>query len=224
MARIRLAGAALAALCAFAAVQASSASAKSEPVLELEVHGQPITAGAPIEASSSKFELANEYWTLTCTEGALMGSIAVNGQAKTDSAKITSGDFGRGQNDEAGCTSKYHFVVFLEPEGQPEMIFNVKGQLKFFNPRLKLEPLEDIGVKGGHEAFSCVILKRGPPLLGSFALSEAPQPLTVSFDYKMGLGPDYGKECAKAKGHAVMLKATFNFSSEGSPIEVVRVK
>lgn len=224
METFKVVAAALACACAFTAAAASSASAKTEPVLELEVHGQPLAPGAPIEASSSKFKLANEYWTLNCSEGALTGSLSVNGQSKTDAAGVSGGDFGGGQRDEAGCSSKYHFVVFWEPEEQPEMIFNVKGQLKFFHPRLKLEPLEDIGKKGGHEAFSCIILKRGPPLLGTFPLSEAPQLLTASFDYKMGLGPDYGQECAKAKGHAVYINAEFTFTSEGAPIEVLKVK
>jgi hypothetical protein len=215
---------ALAAVCAFAAAGAASSSAKAASVLELKVHGHPLAAGAPIEASSSRFELANEYWTLTCTQGALIGSISVNGQSKTDSAGISEGDFGGGEDDEADCSSKYDFVVFWEPEEPPEMIFNVKGELKFFNPRWKLEPLKDIGIKGGHEAFSCIIFKRGPPLLGSLPLSETPQPLIVSLDYKMGLGPNYGKECARAQGHAVFINATFAFTSRGSPIEVTRVK
>lgn len=204
---------------------AVAAAAGAAPALELEVQGRPLAPGAPLEASSSDFELYNEYWSLTCTQAVWGARLEVNGEGKGDSAVIDSGEFGGGQKDEAGCTSKYEFVAFWEPQETVELTFDAKGLARLAHPRWKLEPIKDIGVKGSHPAFSCVIDKKGAATAkGTFAVGSAPQQLSVSFEEHMALAPDYGRECTEAAhGHAVFMRATFAFTSEGVPVEVVRV-
>lgn len=227
MSRARRMAAGLLVVLALGALAGSSASAKSsKPTVELEANGLPLAPGAPFVAYSSNFTVSNKAWNVQCSETILTGTIEENGQPSGNAAPVVKASFAGGdQKDEELCKSKFDFVVSYIPEQTSQFTFSAKGDAELTTPRFKLEPVEDLEKKGGHEAYSCVVEKKKADLKGPFPLSEAAQPLVVTFtEESMKMAPNAGSECGRGPGKNPVLSATFTFTSEGSPIEVVREK
>lgn len=214
-------GGACAVVLAAALLAAPCASARRpRTTLELRAGGQALAAGAPLQASATTFKLYTESWSLECSQALLTGELSLNGST-TDAAAIADGEFGGDTRNEAGCSSTYEFVAYWEPQAPVELQLSKSGAAKLSNPRWRLVPLEDVGLKG-HEPVSCVIDRLRKPLPGTFKVSGNPRPLTVTFAYNMHLGADHGPDCGNPPHEVVDIDAVFNFTSEGVPVEVLR--
>ena len=214
--RKRIAGASL--VATVVGMAACTGVASGATSLRLQVGGTVLPAGAPIVASSNNVTLANAFWTLACSEGALTGTIGRNNRPKNDFISIAGGQFGGGGN-EGRCSSPFEFVTAWVPQNPPEFILDNKGGAQLRFPGFKMTPLEDIEKPPGHHE-ACTALSNA--IKGAFALSSTLQPLVVSFtNVKMHLGANHGAECGSKTGHNPFFSATFTFTSEGLGVDVV---
>jgi hypothetical protein len=214
----RILGASLAATVLFVTAFTGTASAGLIKALRLQVAGTPVPVGAPIVASSSNLTISNAFWSMTCTESTLTGTIGQNNKAKDDFMKLPEGQFLGGGN-EGRCSDPFEFVTAWLPESPAELILERRGNAQLRFPRIRMTPLEDINKPPGqHEA--CVAASNA--LATTFQLSATPQPLTITFtNAKMHLESSHGQECGHGKGHSPMLSATFTFTSEGQEVDDV---
>jgi hypothetical protein len=221
MLRVKAVGGAVATVLGLAALLALGASASGETkALKLEVAGTGLVGGAPISASSSNLTLANAFWSLACSDTVLGGTMGANNRANNDYIPIAEGSLGGG-GSEGLCASTFEFVTTWLPLSlqAPELQLNRKGQALLRFPRIKLVPLEDVGMPPGHKE-ACVASSNG--IAGTFPVNEVPQLLKVTFsNAKMHLEADHGAECGHRKGAAPLLSGTFTFTSRGSRVEAV---
>ena len=207
--------AALVLVAAFTGVASGAGLIKA---LRLQVAGTPLPVGAPIVASSTNTTVANAFWTLACSEGALKGTVGQNNKAKDDFIPISEGQFAGGGN-EGLCSSPFDFVTVWIPTQPAEMILERKGNITLRFARFRMTPLANINKPPG-EKEACVASSNA--VKGTFPLSMTPQPLTVTFtNAKMHLESSHGVECGSKTGHSPTMSATFTFTSEGQPVEAV---
>jgi len=209
-------GVLLAAALGMVAAAPASVSAKGGARLKLEAGGSGLRGGAPISASSTSVTLANSLWNLTCSEGELKGRVDTNLAAKDTVDPITGGVFQGGGN--AGlCASTFEFVVSFTPVRTPELLLDRNGHAVLRYARLSLVPTVDVG-KPEIEDEACNVVANG--LKGTFPVSEAPQPLLVTFTgAKTHMETIRGAECGIEA--PPLLTGSFAFVSHGSPVYAV---
>lgn len=191
--------------------------------LTLEVHGVPLPDKAPFEATATNFELQDNAFDVSCQRSVLTGTIASNGEEHKDIAYVDGVSFEGGDPlDEELCSSREEFRVQWKPLNPPylEFFYAGRAELRYGKIQLTTPRYEE-----RHEqAQQCELLGPGKPsyITGYFAVGETPQPFVVGFQNpKLKLKRPAVPLCARKSETSVELTASYTFTSEGAPVEVL---
>ncbi len=210
--------AAVALVMPLALVPGAAAKKPSHP-LTLEVEGQPLSRGAPREATSSTFELANDGFDVHCTESSFVLGLKTNGGSKMISATVHGATFrGGGTIDPEACAPAPEWVLTWDPTSAATLDFFVRGEANLKGGKLMLIRREDVGIR--HEP-GCHLASKN--LKVRFAIGETPQPLVFGFASRFKMEREQGPMCGETADYErePYMYGEFAFTSGGHPVEVV---
>lgn len=215
---IRYVVAAVALAMPLALVPGAAAKKPSRP-LTLEVEGQPLSPGAPLEATSSTFELENDAFDVHCTESSLVMGLKTNERTKMIAATVHTATFrGGGTIDPEACEPAPEWVLTWE-RSAATLDFFIRGEANLKGAKLKMIPRENVGTR--HEP-GCHMSSKN--LKVRFPIGETPQPLVFQFASRFRMEYQQGVMCTGENAgyeREPYMYGEFAFSSEGHPVEVV---
>jgi len=202
-----------------ALVPGAAAKKPSHP-LTLEVEGQPLSPGAPLEATSSTFELENDAFDVHCTESSLVMTLKTNQRPNTIAAKVHAATFrGGGTIDPEACEPAPEWVLTWE-KTSATLDFFIRGEANLKGAKLKMIPRENVGTR--HEP-GCHLSSKN--LKVRFAIGETPQPLVFDFASRFRMEYQQGPICTGENSgfeREPYMYGEFAFTSEGRPVEVLK--
>lgn len=218
MVGVRYFAAAVVLATSLAVVPGAGAKKPSQP-LTLEAEGQPLLPGAPLEATSSTFELENDVFDVHCTESSLVMTLKSNQRSNTIAATVHAATFrGGGTTDPEACEPAPEWVLTWEKKSAT-LDFFIRGEANLKGAKLKMIPRENVGTR--HEP-GCHLSSKN--LKVRFDIAETPQPLVFEFASRFKMEFEQGPICRSENGgfeNEPYMYGEFVFTSEGRPVEVV---